>query len=301
MSNKTWIFTLNNWEEKQLEMIRKWEKTYLCMGKEGKDKTKHIQGYITFKRNYRLKQLKKLLPEAHWEIAKVKDGMNYCMKEGDYEIEDNRKQGKRTDLENVSIKIKEGKNEKEIFEDHPIEYLKYHNGINKAINLKVKGRTSKPTVRWIYGPTGSGKTRSVFDKYETEDIWVSGKDLKYWEGYNGQQVVLLDDFRKDFCTFHELLRILDRYPYRVNIKYGSRELTSTYIYITTPFRPEELYETREDIGQLLRRIDDIIEMRLETETEVERGNTDSLHKITYDDILNLDRLVPRRSVNTLNK
>ena len=38
-------------------------------------------------------------------------------------------------------------------------------------------------------------------------------NYKWWEGYDGHEVVLLDDIRKDFCKFHELLTLLDIYPY----------------------------------------------------------------------------------------
>ena len=83
------------------------------------------------------------------------------------------------------------------------------------------------------------------------------RDLKFWDGYYGQKYVIIDDFRKDFCTFHELLRILDRYPYRVHIKGSSLYLEATTIIITSCFGPEEVYETREDLQQLMRRIDKI--------------------------------------------
>ena len=64
--------------------------------------------------------------------------------------------------------------------------------------------------------------------------------------------------RRDFCKYHQLLKILDRYEYRVETKGGSRQLRARKIAITAPYPPEEMYETREDINQLLRRIDRII-------------------------------------------
>lgn len=81
--------------------------------------------------------------------------------------------------------------------------------------------------------------------------------MKWWEGYWGQSAALIDDFRADFCTYHELLRILDVYPLRLEVKGSSVPSRLTKIYITSPFHPEDVYKTREDIGQLLRRITEI--------------------------------------------
>ena len=80
---------------------------------------------------------------------------------------------------------------------------------------------------------------------------------------------LLMTIAKDFCKFHELLNLLDRYPYRVECKGGSRQFTSKTIVITTPLSPEETWENRtsEDLGQLLRRIDNILFLAMEPELE----------------------------------
>lgn len=123
-----------------------------------------------------------------------------------------------------------------------------------------------PEVFWLHGATATGKTRRAFEMFakfkaeyswsDDEEVWISGKNLQWWEGYDANKYVIVDDFRRDFCTFHELLRILDRYPYRVMTKGGSRQLLARVIVITCPWKPEVLFNTRseEDIGQLLRRI-----------------------------------------------
>jgi hypothetical protein len=52
--------------------------------------------------------------------------------------------------------------------------------------------------------------------------------------------------------------LLDRYPYRCEIKGGYRKIKSKNIIITTNIKPEDLYALPgEDIKQLLRRIDHI--------------------------------------------
>lgn len=84
---------------------------------------------------------------------------------------------------------------------------------------------------------------------------------KWWDGYIGQDTVIFDDYRPNLCPFHELLRILDRYPMKVQPKGGSCELSATTFVITTTSRPEVLWHSRtsEQINQLLRRITNVVE------------------------------------------
>lgn len=255
---KSWVFTINNYTDVDIKKLTDMEKTYLIYGKEvGESGTPHLQGFLTLKRASRMSALKKILPTAHWEASKATDAaINYCMKDGDYTIIDNRHQGARNDLKSVASALKDNGIE-HVVELYPECYIKYHSGIEKLSQFTQKDRDFKPKVTWIYGPTGSGKTRYVYDTHK-DSIWCSGKTLQWWDGYNNQDTVLLDDFRADFCTFHELLRILDRYPYTVQVKGSTRKLNSKNIYITSCYHPSKVYQTREDVQQLLRRIDEII-------------------------------------------
>ena len=272
MSNsKSWCYTVNNYTDKDIEFFSGLEcRKHVCGKEVGEKGTPHLQGYITFKNATRLTALKKLHGSAHWEMARSQEAAyNYCLK-GEIIIQKNGSQGKRSDLIAVTTAIKEGAKLQDIKELYPVEYIKFHNGIEKLITGEK--RNFKPEVFWFWGKTGTGKTRKVVEK--EPDLWISGKNLKWWDGYEGQEAVLFDDFRKDFCTFHELLRILDRYPYRVEVKGGSREFNAKRIYITSCHAPEAVYETREDIAQLLRRID-VTEVFGDDEvvTEVGKGNT----------------------------
>lgn len=256
------MFTLNNPMETDEQKLKDLEYKVLVFGREtGESGTPHLQGFITFNRSYRFAAVKRLLGErAHIEPAKAADAQNYCLKDGDYFKDDRRQQGARTDLRAVASAIKAGATLDKLLEDYPVECLKYPSGISfaRSRSYKPRDRNEPPEVIWIYGPTGVGKTRYVFDR--EPDLWVSGKNLRWWDGYEQQAAVLIDDFRKDFCTFHELLRILDRYPYRADMKYGHMQLNSRRIYITSCYSPDRVYETREDIGQLTRRITETINM-----------------------------------------
>jgi len=262
MTSRNWCFTLNNYtkgDEIKLD-YRKHNVKYMIYGREiaPKTGTPHLQGFVIMPQACRMSFMKsKIHDKAHWTACKgsVEQNFTYCSKGKDIvEIGSKpvSKQGKRNDLIKVVNCIKDN-GLKSAIEEYPTQFIKYHSGLDKLAQTFVKDRDFKPTVTWLYGPTGTGKTREVVEK--EKDLWISGKDLRWWNGYENQEAVLFDDFRGDFCTFHELLRILDRYPYNVEVKGGSRKFNSKRIYITSCYKPEDVYTTREDIGQLLRRID----------------------------------------------
>ncbi len=95
VQSRAWCFTVNNYTEADEKLFKDFDKNYLAMGKEKgeEEKTPHLQGFIIWRRKYSMVQVKKLHPTAHWEAAKCKDAMNYCMKDKDYFVEDNRAQG----------------------------------------------------------------------------------------------------------------------------------------------------------------------------------------------------------------
>lgn len=263
--SRSWAFTLNNYTEEDMQLLKDIECKFIVFGKEiGEKGTPHLQGHIIFNTQYRLSQLKKTFGnQYHWGIPISEDhSINYCMKDKDYYIKNDKKQGHRTDIDKVVHSIKTVGIAKTI-DLYPREYIKFHSGMEKLAYKCQPRRNFKPYIEWIWGPTGIGKTRYVMELEDPDcegKLWISGKNLKWWEGYEQQEATLFDDFRGDFCTFHELLRILDRYPYTVEVKGGSRQLCSKRMYITSCYRPEDVYETREDIEQLLRRIDKITHM-----------------------------------------
>lgn len=241
--------------------------SYVCYGREICPTTNkiHHQGYCEFKTNKRFNSLKKLNPNIHWEkrLGTQEQAINYC--KGDcegkthnpyfYEFGEKQvsKQGKRTDIDNVKTLISEGKGMSDIVEvATSFQSLRF---AETLLKYKEKKRDWLTEVFWFWGPTGTGKTKTAWEESEGK-AWISLKNLKWWEGYDAHEYVIFDDFRGDFCTFHELLRILDRYPYTIEVKGGSRQLLAKKIWITSPFHWSEVYKDRtdEDLEQLGRRI-----------------------------------------------
>jgi hypothetical protein len=133
-------------------------------------------------------------------------------------------------------------------------YYRYHKAVDRVRALAVPKREWKTEVLWYYGPTGTGKSRKAFEI--TDDPYVHNMSSgKWFDGYEGQADVIFDDMRKDTFKFHELLRLFDRYQMKVEVKGSSVNWCPKRIIVTTCFRPEQMYETREDLQQLMRRIE----------------------------------------------
>ena len=243
---------------------------YMIVGKEICPTTKrqHYQGYISYNNGKTFKQTKKWfgLDKIHLEIAKADDFKNqaYCEKEGNLLLEKGEpiKQGKRSDIRHAVDIVKETSSISKVLDEvhnyqavrHAELYLKY----------KEKKRPVQPIqVIWIHGSSGKGKTRKVYDDNKDEDIFTP-VNYKWWEGYDGHKIVLIDDIRKDFCKFHELIKMIDIYPYRVETKGGSRQVQFTKLYITSCYSPYEMWGHRDGetdgYKQLERRITQTIDI-----------------------------------------
>lgn len=257
---RNFVFTINNYEPEDLEKANSvWDKaSYLIIGKEvGESNTPHLQGYCELEGQMSFKKLKKTyMPRAHIEKRKGtgKQAADYCKKEGNFTEQGQlKKQGKRNDLAAVKTAIEEGYNVREI-----VETASNYQAIRMAeclMKYKEPQRTWKPTVKWYYGATGTGKTKQAHE--ECEDPYVAMETAQWWEGYDAHAEVIIDDMRRNFCCFNFLLKLLDRYPHKIEVKGGSRQFLAKTIIITSCYSPYEMFETREDIQQLIRRIDEI--------------------------------------------
>jgi len=254
---RNWSFTLNNYKEEELVIIKQLKYTYIIIGDEkGENETPHLQGYIEFMDNHTLSSIKKSMPRAHLEISKGNGEQNkiYCSKERVlFEDGKIKQQGKRNDIARIRDLVSDGGNMRSV-----VQVATSVQSVRMAelyLTYSEQQRNWKPLVKWYYGATGTGKSHAAYE--ESPDPFTCGETAKWFQGYDGHENVIIDDFRKDFIKFHELLKLLDKYPYLVEYKGGSRQFLAKQIIITSPYHPKDVYDNREDIDQLLRRIDEI--------------------------------------------
>jgi hypothetical protein len=257
---------LNDYTEAQEASVRaviESECTYGVYGHEiaPKTGTPHLQGYVEFSSPKTKTAAIAILPGCWVDMRRgtPSQAAEYCKKtdtEGYWEHGIPPKRSDyRSDLDMIRKTIGEGKPLNSIVDNVGYQAAKY---AKLMLKYDEKQRDWKPIVTWIYGPTGSGK--ATMARQLSPDAWISGKSLKWWDGYDAHENVILENFRAVGCEYHALLRTLDRYPYSVPIKRGFRELLARQIIITAPCLPHEVYKKETDLSQLLRRIDFIIRM-----------------------------------------
>lgn len=260
--SRTWSYTINNYDDKTLNDVENFMSfcKYAIYGKEtASTGTPHLQCYSYSHNAISFSKMKAMFPTAHLEKSKgsAEENFIYCSKDKEYkEFGIRPKQGKRTDLDEIKdVVMTTGKMSEVVLVARSYQSVKMAEQILKYHEPK---RDWKPCVRWFYGATGTGKSKLAYELFNN-DCYTTLSTGRWFDGYDAHENVLIDDMRKDFMKFHELLRLLDRYPMRVETKGGTRQFLAKHIIITSAFSPQELYETREDVQQLIRRIDEIKE------------------------------------------
>ncbi|ADD62473.1 replication-association protein [Human associated cyclovirus 7] len=249
MANSTvrrFCFTWNNYSELEYVLCCEFIKKYCCYGIVGKEiapntGTHHLQGFCNLEKPMRFSTIKKRLDSRiHIEKAAGSDSENqtYCSKTGNFfESGTPNQQGRRTDLQAVVSAIQNGEitTPKMVAELHGAVYIKYHRGIEKILHQlhPVPPRDIPTELRVYWGPPGSGKSRRALEEARTlgGSIYYKPRGL-WWDGYEQQNCVIIDDFY-GWIKYDELLKICDRYPYKVQIKGSFQEFTSKYIFITS--------------------------------------------------------------------
>ncbi len=258
--SRSWCYTLNNWTEEEYEAIKAIACTYHVVGKEvGLNETPHLQGCVTLQTPVRFNAFRRLVPRAHVEIVRnVQASRTYAKKEGNFwESGECPGQGSRSDLKEAIATLKEERDLGVLATRHSSVYVKYHGGFGSLLReLPAKTRDACK-VYWFFGPTGTGKTHAaVHSTAQEADVYITNGTLKWFDGFNTQGTVVFDDFRAKDTTFNWLLRLLDKYEIRVEVKGGTRAFHPRRIFVTTTQSPADTFahEEGENVNQLLRRI-----------------------------------------------
>lgn len=266
--SRKWCFTLHKWHANHVLRLRHPESysgQYVIFGREVSPSTgsRHLQGFLYFKSPITRDGVKKRLGDGfnhiHLEMAKgtVDENYRYCSKDGDFEqYGDKPSQGLRSDLLKIRDQIKIGVPEQEIASTYFTRWVIYRRSFEAYRKLVHEPRLRlELEVFLIVGAPGTGKTRFIWENHSASKggLWMShDPTLQWFDGYDGQRTVVLDDFRGG-ADFAFLLRLLDIYPVQVPIKGGFKSWIPERIYITSNVEADGWYPNV-DIAPLLRRI-----------------------------------------------
>lgn len=270
--SRGWIWTLNN-PEGHIDMEAIAGLAYGVYQLEvGANGTPHYQGYFEFTSRKSFAQLRQMLPRAHLEQRRGSpvEARRYCTKEdtrrdGPWEFGDPPAgAGARKDIDELRQLVHSGASEKDVADSHTGMYLRYTNGIRNYMRLVQKSSALRDVyVAVYYGDSGAGKTYKA--SQDNPEAYWKMPDNKWFDGYNGESTVIIDDFGSGDSvpfSYRMLLRLLDRYPLMVEVKGSSVNFVATKIIMTSNFHPRAWYpqdtQREEDWKQLNRRIHSII-------------------------------------------
>lgn len=240
-------FTINN-PEAPVEFSEEYMQ-YLTYQKErGESGTPHYQGYVEFTKQLSLKKVKQLLgASAHVEARRgsQEQAIAYCHKE-ESRIEDPvthgepRNQGQRTDVAALVEVARTGAPKRQALEQCPATYARYYKAYEHIASLTKPERKDR-RVHLLLGAPGTGKTRYVLDKHPDCYVIPVTNSSIWFDGYDGHEVVLIDDYMGQFPLI-QFLRLLHEYPEQVPVKGGHVWFNPSVIYVTSNYQINEWYK-----------------------------------------------------------
>lgn len=246
---RAYTFTINNYYEADEDFCGElyWVHgaKYLVVGKEiaPTTLTPHLQGYVYFKNQRSFDAIVQLHPTWHLEVAKGTAAQNrvYCTKDKDFlELGEQpltpSDGAKMTNAERWSL-AREGR-----FEELDPENIK----IYEYIHAKYQEVEDRPILDniWIYGPSGCGKSSKVRNEYES--FYTKGMH-KWWDGYNQEEVVLLDDFDPTHGSYlsYYLKIWADHYAFNAEVKGGMLRARPKTVIITSQYTIEQCFRLKD--------------------------------------------------------
>lgn len=261
--SRGWVFTVNNYSEEDEHFVFDLanESEYVVCGREKAPSTgtPHLQGFVYFSNQRRFQGVQSLLPAgAHIEpkcaASTFRQCREYCTKDGDFfesgslPMDSDRKgdAGKLSSAERWQRAIRG-----DFFELAPEHYPRY-----RAIHMQFRSVEDRAELNndWICGHSGCGKSRYVRDNY---DQFYSKGMNKWWDGYDGEDVVLLDDFAPEHAKYlsYYLKIWADHYAFNAEIKGGMLKIRPKRIVVTSQYSIETCFADQdvETIEAIVRR------------------------------------------------
>lgn len=287
--SRRWCWTLNNPLESERAAIdallptqsaspdAAWpEVSYIAYGMEtGASGTPHLQGYLELVRKSSLgkppqgnragsgvRSIRGLY-RAHFEVARgtQQQCVDYCFKDGDaHEFGTRIRQGARRDLQAVRDRLASGEDVLTACGDDVGLFLQYSRGLEKLQQALLPDRTWQTDVVWIWGPTGTGKSRRAHmeaSNFAGDRGYYSCPDTswKWFDGYTGQKYVVCDDIAPEsYPPVATFLRLCDRYPLQIPVKGGFVKIQWRIVWITCNFSPQQIYGHSQQYAAVARRI-----------------------------------------------
>jgi len=265
MRSRGWCFTLNNYTQAEYIQLQEIDCRYIILGKEiGATGTPHIQGYVYFDNAKSRRTVSRLCTRAHLEprYGSNQQATDYCKKEGSFwekgtppmDSEEARKKGSnavKVAWDIILDHVRRGDTEW-VAKNYPKIYIQLKPRLESLHQPTIQPILGELDHEWWVGPSGSGKSRLLWELYPTH----YEKPLnKWWDGYKHEPIVAIEEWSPaNTCTTSALKRWADRYPFAGEIKGGVMcRLRPRKIIVLSNYTIEQCFTMREDQEPMLRR------------------------------------------------
>lgn len=294
--SRKWALVINNPLEAGLdhaairEILYRFSPAYFCMADEiATTGTYHTHIFLFSPSPMRFSTVKNRFSTAHIEKAygSAKANRAYILKEGHWADTDKaetsvsgtfeewgdlpaEKEEAAPEMFKLIQDLRAGKSVMEIIEDNPklafrireIETLR-----QAILEEKYSAENRALEVTYLYGASGTGKTRGIFEKHDRKSICritdYGGRNGVRFDAYHCQDVLVLEEFHSQI-PISAMLNYLDIYPLTLPARYTDRIACYTKVYITSNIPLEEQYRDiqryqMETWRAFLRRVQNVIE------------------------------------------
>lgn len=253
--------------------------------------TFHTHMFLYSPAPIRFSTIKNRFPVAHIEKAygSAVQNRDYILKSGKWAEDDKaetaiegsfqeygrlpaEKEEKHPEMCRLIENLRDGRHTAEIIDDTPnlafrvreIDTLR-----QTLLAERYAAENRELTVTYLYGATGTGKTKGIYQRHSPRDIcrithYKNGQGV-YFDGYYGQDVLVFEEFHSQI-PIEEMLNYLDIYPLNLPARYNDKTACYTQVYITSNIPLAEQYKSvqwnrNETYQAFLRRIHRVVEYR----------------------------------------
>lgn len=221
--------------------------------------TPHYQGMCRTVKPVEIGGARLMLPGCHVErvYSSAQKAADYCKKGGRFVEHGKLPEGiagkKKRDYADILEKCKEGKFE----ELDPSVFFNRYSTCKRVRQDYMVAPPDNDEVCgvWLYGAPGGGKSYYArHDLVGTESLYLKPAN-KWWDGYQGQHHVLIDDFDHNHkCLGHHLKLWADRYAFAAEQKGTTVQIRPAgKIIITSNYSIPEIFGEDQALTEALQR------------------------------------------------
>lgn len=236
---------------------------YWCMCDEiGEQGTPHTHLYLAFRNAAEFSMIQERFYGAHIEVARGThhENRDYIRKEGKWqddakhetnlpdtfeesgELPPERERSQKQ-TEAIMEMVANGATNAEILREYPtaMTRLSHIEQARQTLNEdEYRDKWRSLTVTYLYGDTGTGKTRSVMEHYGYRNVYrVTNYDHPF-DNYKGEKVIVFEEFRSSLPVA-DMLKYLDGYPVMLPCRYADKVACFDKIYIISNIPLEQQY------------------------------------------------------------